>query len=219
MDSKCHSCQNITFFDDYCEGNVVCYSCGLVTSPLFLNQINSVSHVNQETNILSDIQHLLDKIHVPICYGNQIESYYCKNFTTKSKTSLVFAIYKVLNDLEIPISMKEISNVSSVDKKCLNRVQHENQFINFDSNAIVEKYCVMLGLNFKTITLIKNKINSLPISGHNPNSILASVIYQICKEQKIKISIKHIAEITSVSCISIQRYNTFYKKIKNVYGS
>lgn len=206
------SCSHLKVSDDYHEGTVVCLSCGLVLSPLFLNQLSNVQQLDSQKDVLTDIENLLDRIHIPICYSNQILSYFNKNFTTKSKQALIYASYKVLNDLDIPISMKEISNVSSISKKSINKVQQINSFVNLDSNIIVEKYSKLLGLCFKTITLIKKRLTSVPISGHNPNSIIASVIYQVCKEKKLKISIKKIAEVTSVSCISIQRYNKFSKK-------
>lgn len=218
MDSKCYSCHQVSLIEDYHEGQVVCSSCGLVNSPLFLNQINSVNHAPQdlEPKDLTEIKHLLDRIHVPLCYAYHIESFYSKNFTTKSNQSLVFAVYKVLNDLDIPISMKEISNVSNVDKKKLNKAQIQNQHVNLDQVMLVEKYCKLLGLCYKVETLIKNKLKTLPISGHNPNSALASIIYQIAKEKKLKISIKKVSKVTNVSAISIQRYNNF---LKNDNGS
>lgn len=212
MVNEYHLCQHLSLIEDHREGQIVCCNCGLVTSPLFLNQIYNVRPNVFQEDVLTEIQHLLDRIHVPICYGNQIESYYSKNFTTKSKNSIVFAVYKVLNELGIPISIKEISNISSVNKKSLNRAQNENNFVILDSTALVEKYSKMLGLSFKTTTVIKNNLTTLPISGHNPNSILASTIYQVCKKLKKKISIKQISLITNVSCISIQRYNNFSKK-------
>jgi transcription initiation factor TFIIIB Brf1 subunit/transcription initiation factor TFIIB len=167
-----------------------------------------------QTDILSDIQNLLDRIHVPVCYAHQIESYYKKNFTTKSKNSIIFSIYKVLNDFQIPISLKEISNVSNVTLKKLNKAHIEDSFVKRDTNVILDKHCALLGLCYKTTTLIKNRLVTAPISGHNPNSVLASLIYQVCRELKKKISIKKISEVTSVSCISIQRYNNFSKKLK-----
>jgi len=183
-------------------------------SNLFQHQIERMTHCETQKDILTDIQNLLDRIHVPICYANQIESYYTRNFTTKSKNSVIFSIYKVLNDFQIPISLKEISNVSNVNMKKLSKVHIEDNFVTRDTNVILEKYCALLGLYYKTTTLIKNRLLTTPISGHNPNSVLASVIYQVCRDLKKKISIKKISEVTSVSCISIQRYNSFSKKQK-----
>lgn len=217
MHTDYRSCQHINIIEDHHEGTVVCVGCGLVLSNLFQHQIDCLmthSETQTQTDILSDIQNLLDRIHVPVCYAHQIESYYKKNFTTKSKNSIIFSIYKVLNDFQIPISLKEISNVSNVTIKKLNKAHIEDSFVKRDNNVILEKHCALLGLCYKTTTLIKNRLVTAPISGHNPNSVLASLIYQVCRELKKKISIKKISEVTSVSCISIQRYNNFSKKLK-----
>jgi transcription initiation factor TFIIIB Brf1 subunit/transcription initiation factor TFIIB len=212
MSNEFSACEHLNLTDDYHEGTVVCLSCGLVISPLFINQLSSVKQLQFQEDISTEISNLLDRIHIPICYSNQILSYFNKNFTTKSKHALIFSSYKVLNDLDIPISIKEISNVSSVSKKNINKVQQNNSFVHFNSNTTVEKYSKILNLCYKTTTLIKKRVASVPVSGHNPNSVIASVIYQVCKEQKIKASIKKIAEVTSVSCISIQRYNNYSKQ-------
>lgn len=214
MHTKHHSCQHDSVIEDHHEGTIVCISCGLVLSNLFLHQIERMTHCETQKDILTDIQNLLDRIHVPICYANQIESYYTRNFTTKSKNSIIFSIYKVLNDFQIPISLKEISNVSNVNIKKLNKAHLEDSFVQRDTNVILERYCSLLGLCYKTTTLIKNRLVTLPNSGHNPNSVLASLIYQVCRDLKKKISIKRISEVTNVSCISIQRYNSFSKKLK-----
>jgi transcription initiation factor TFIIIB Brf1 subunit/transcription initiation factor TFIIB len=157
MSSEYSSCKHLNNIDDYHEGQVVCLSCGVVVAALFINQVNNIQQFNFQEDISSEIQNLLDRIHIPICYANQIISYFNKNFTTKSKQALIFSSYKVLNDLGIPISMKEISNVSSVTKKSITKVQQANNFVNFDSNTIVEKYSNILGLCYTTTTLIKKR--------------------------------------------------------------
>jgi len=217
MDITDGPCKHLSQIEDHHEGTIVCISCGLVLSSLFLEQVESVTQISEKENkYLTEIQNLLDKIHVPICYGYQIESYLCKNFTIKSRQALVFSIYNVLNKLDIPISLQEVSNAMSIKKKLLNRVKCDYNCVTLDSINQVDKYGGMLGLPYNTVALIKRKLSSVPVSGHNPNSVIASLIYQVCKKSKLKLSLKRVSEITSISCISIQRYNNFYN---HVYGS
>lgn len=214
MDSQHCTCEHEEVIEDYREGTVVCTACGLVLSSLFLHQIVNLSEQRAEVDeqLLSDIQHLLDRIHVPLCHAYRIESYHKKNFSCKTKQSIAFSVYKTLNEIGVPLSMREVSNITSVKKVSLNRVQCEDTLMQIDSGILVEKYSKMLGLSYEITTLIKKELACSPISGHNPNSVLASLIYQVCKRSKIKVSIKKVAEVTSVSCISIQRYNNFFKK-------
>lgn len=219
MDTRDSPCQHLTPIEDYHEGTIVCTSCGLVLSSLLLQQVESVSQISEKENkYLTEIQNLLDKIHIPICYGYQIESYLLKNFTIKSRKALVFSIYNVLNKLDIPISLQEISNATSIKKKILNRVNCDYNCVSLDTSNQVEKYGSLLGLSYKTVSLIKSKLTTLPVSGHNPNSVVASLLYQACKKSKSKVSLKRISEITSVSCISIQRYNNYYNHVHSSQG-
>ena len=209
MDFAETDCAHLNQVDDLREGTVVCLTCGLVLSNLFLDQISSPSQQQSLTEevSLTEIQNLLDRIHIPTSYGHFIMNFLKKNFTIKSKQAIAFSVFKVLNDMDIPVSLKEISLTTDVYKKALNKAQKHDQFVNVDFGDIVEKYARFLNLPFKTISLIKEQIKEAPTTGHNPNSVLASILYKVCKKEGRKISIKKIADLTKVSSISIQRYN------------
>jgi response regulator of citrate/malate metabolism len=70
---------------------------------------------------------------------------------------------------------------------------------------MLEKYCVMLKLDFKDYSVIKETIQRSLKTGHNNLTIIGANIYLHCKERK-KIPIKVIARTLNISCISIQRY-------------
>ena len=210
------SCQHLETLDDFHEGSVVCTLCGLVISPLFSDFVPSIPCYQEEINstesfCLNEIKNLLDRIHVSTCFATRILTHLRMNFTTNSRRNVVYSVFKVLNELNIPISLKEISHVSNLSKKTLHQVQSHNEVIDVDFSDVVEKYARLLNLSFETIALIKAKIKNSTGSGHNPNSVLASTIYQICKSTGQRISMKKIAQVTQVSCVSIQRYNKFIK--------
>lgn len=209
MDFAEASCEHLNQADDLREGTVVCLTCGLVLSNLYLDQISSPSQQQSLTEefSLAEIQNLLDRIHIPTSYCHFIMKFLKKNFTIKSKQAIVFSVFKVLNDMDIPISLKEISLSTNMQQKTLNKAQKHDQFVNVDFGDVAEKYARLLNLPFKTITLIKEQIKEAPTTGHNPNSVIASILYQVCKKEGRKISIKRIAALTKVSSISIQRYN------------
>lgn len=215
MDFAEHNFEHLTQVEDHREGALVCSNCGLVVSSLFLNQISNLSQLETDTYdfILKEIQDVLDRIHIPVCYAPHIRYYFIKNYKQKTPQAISFSIFKVLNDQGISISMKEISQATQIPKKTLSKAQNLNQFVSINYSEVMEKYVKALNLTFETITVIKEKINNAPQTGHNPNSIIASIIYQICKQRKIKTSIKKISEVTHVSSISIQRYNNFCKKL------
>lgn len=214
MDFRDRLCQHLNLVEDIHEGSVVCSLCGLVLSPLFIDQISHGSNcsndrLSTENFNLSEIKNFLDRIHISSCFAPKINAHLNKNYTIKSRHALVYSIFKILNEMNIPISMNEISQASNVNKKNLHQAQLHNDVVNIDFSDIVEKYAKLLNLNFETLTLIKERIRNSPKSGHNPNSVLASTIYQVCKLLKHRISMKKIGQVTKVSCVSIQRYNKF----------
>ena len=52
--------------------------------------------------------------HISTCFAVRIEDHLKENFTTKSRQSLVYSVFKVLNEMQIPISLKEISQASNL---------------------------------------------------------------------------------------------------------
>lgn len=216
MHFKERSCQHLNLVEDWHEGFEVCTSCGLVLSQLFMNQMQksetSEQNLKDEKNVsLEEIRNLLDRIHISTCFAAKIEAYLKENFTTKSNQALVYSTFKILNELSIPISLKEISLASNLSKKILHKVQSNNEVVHVDFSNVMEKYARLLNLSYETITLIKERIINSPNSGHNPNSVIAATIYQICKITEQPISMKKISLVTQVSCVSIQRYNKFCK--------
>jgi transcription initiation factor TFIIIB Brf1 subunit/transcription initiation factor TFIIB len=215
MDFAENNCEHLTYADDPHEGTVVCLNCGLVLSNLFSDQISNLEQQQQQRSTedfcLNEIQDLLDRIHIPACYGHHIKNFLKKNFTTNSKKAIAFSVFKVLNDMDIPVSMKELSLATDLHKKTIHKAQTLDHVVSIDFSEIVEKYTKLLHLPFETTTVIKEKILTAPVTGHNPNSVLAAIIYQVCKAEKRKVSIKTISAVTKVSCISIQRYNKFTK--------
>jgi len=205
-------CEHLNEIEDQQEGSIVCTDCGLVISDQYF-----VAHYTplqpDESNFanirwLEKTKDILDKIHMPLTFAEPIVNRFQIDYKRKTLKNLTFSMYKVLNEvLGVSISLQEISNITGLVKTDIYAAQQFDDNMFMDTSANVEKYCKMLNLDFKTTTLIKARIESVHPSGHSPLTILASTIYLVCKEiKKKKISIKTVANITSTSCISIQRY-------------
>ena len=211
-------CSHFNYAYDYHEGTEVCMSCGLVLAPLFITKFDqhiskTDSNSEKEKQKIQEIEDILDMMHISRIYSNFIFKYFTKNFTVWNVKTTVFCIFKVLNDMGYSISMRELVAVTNVEKKKLSSAQPNNENVEVSFDNIAEKYCQLLKLPFKTITLIKDKIIKSPMTGHNPNSVIASVIYNTLKKEKQKISLKKISNLTNVSCISIQRYNKVIRDV------
>ena len=222
MGDVIRTCEHQQAIFDYREGIEVCLNCGLILSdkvylPDFLHQDNRSNRLNYEANkkthfeILNLIETLLDRMHISLIYVEEIFDFLLSNGDILNEATVMFAIYSVLNTKGVSITMRELSNVSTLSPKQIHRVQKCNQNIALDIHSIMEKYAALLNLSFPVVMKIKEKITLAPASGHNPNSLIAAAIYTVCKECKLGISMKKISTVMQISCISIQRY----KKLLN----
>jgi transcription initiation factor TFIIIB Brf1 subunit/transcription initiation factor TFIIB len=204
-----HLCSHEYVIDDEREGCSVCTSCGLVLEEkLYLPNYNETyfescfqTSVQNETK--QEIKELLHRINLPNTFSNQVEK---KCLEKKNKTkSIPFLLYQTLNENGCPISIKEISAVSGQSNVEIYKHQQKNDVVILRPEEMLEKYCVMLKLDFKDYSVIKETIQRSLKTGHNNLTIIGANIYLHCKERK-KIPIKVIARTLNISCISIQRY-------------
>ena len=121
------------------------------------------------------------------------------------KNLLSYTIYQTLNEIGYPISIKDISAVTGVSENLIYDMQNNAQSIILEPNSLLEKYCKILGLDFKSYSVIKELLPQIS-TGHNPLTVIASNIYKYCKENNLKYSMKDIASTVGISPISIQRY-------------
>lgn len=194
---------------DVHEGHYACTLCGLVMSPYFTVRNDEFRH---ERRANPDIWHkeacdILDRINFPVSYCDKVIRYFNSHFERKDRESLIFSIYKVLNDqFGVCLSLHEICNICGMDKSKVSDKQKVNENVPIDKTILVEKYCAQLELPFKTTSLIKEELLKKSLSGHTPLTVIAGTIYQVCKRLNLKITIKKVALATSVSQISIQRF-------------
>jgi len=202
------------FLDDR-EGHYVCLSCGLVLDNFFDDRhikfsgpLISQSTINKSDRWLEDVCDILDKINIPTRFGADIIHHFKSAHHTKNRQNLIASIYKVLNDkLGVCITLKELSNIlGCVKREIRNRQKPEILNVSVDKDALTEKYCSLLGLDFKSASLIKEEIRKVKKAGHSPTTIVAGTIYLTCKKLRLKKTIKNVSDVTTVSSISIQRF-------------
>jgi transcription initiation factor TFIIIB Brf1 subunit/transcription initiation factor TFIIB len=218
-DNQLNQCPHFYEIEDMHTGDIICLSCGQL-SPIYLQSDinlknnhpqNENTKIKQSNNEIEEINSILDRIHVSTSYSEHIMKYYTENYDKKGNENLIMSIYVTLNRMGIKISLHELSLSTGVSKSHLFVAQKPNFNINICSETLSEKYCQLLRLDYKTITLIKEKLKHSKMTGHTPMTQIAGTIYHICNSIGKKISIKKIALITNISPISIQRYNKILK--------
>jgi transcription initiation factor TFIIIB Brf1 subunit/transcription initiation factor TFIIB len=192
---------------DYHEGTIVCTDCGHVLSEnMYIEKSFELKNTTTCTDI-EDIKELLERLNFPTIFAQEIYENVKKGLESKkSKKYLIpFSIYKTLNEIGYPISIKDISSVSGIPENYIYDMQNNEDSIILNHISLLEKYCTILGFDYKTYSVIKELIPDLK-TGHNPLTIIASTIYKYCKENKLKYSMKYIASIVGISSVSIQRF-------------
>jgi len=205
-------CQAEDLIIDPHSSYLVCTKCGVVNETIYQNECREPSgatalHSRKETCVYETIKDILDRIHISTKYADRILRYYFKFYKGFNLRSIVFSCYMVLNEhYDFNISLKYLLNANGFSGESTSRDQRTNENVTLDIAEMIEKYTSMLKLSFKDTSLIKEMIRKKRLSGHTPLTTIASNIYIYCKQNQKKVSIKKIAEVTQVSCISIQRY-------------
>ncbi len=203
MSCEEYTCTHLNQIIDEREGTYVCTDCGLVLENFYLPERSNLSE--KYHNKKSEVKEILSKLNLPESFTSHILNEYDKSDIKVSKKQLLpYIVYSTLNDLNVPISIKDINAVSGFNDSKIYEMQH-NKSIILRPEEILEKYCKLLDFDYKTYSLIKVDLPKKN-TGHNPLTIIASTIYAYCKKRKLKYSMKTIAKTCNTSCISIQRY-------------
>lgn len=214
MDLQSNDCPHNLVITDVINGYIVCHNCGLVLS----DNVYSEEYYKRNNNVdnfkfkndKNDINEIISRLNLPDKYADLVLNEATKIDKIINQKNINDFLYQTLNNEECSVSIKEIENVSEKKKikkrKKKNAIDTNKNIVIFKIEGCLEKYCTLLGLNFKEYTVIKEKINNIEVSGHNPLTVIGSVIYKYCKENRKKISMKQISQILNINAISIQRY-------------
>jgi transcription initiation factor TFIIIB Brf1 subunit/transcription initiation factor TFIIB len=195
------NCSHINQITDEHEGSIICTDCGLViTNQIYFDDIKFEQlHDDEEP-----YKEYLDRLNLPISNISAIEQ-------TKPACISTLASHLYLNiNKTSSVSLKEILSATGAnEKKIVKKTRGHTTILN--KNILLEKYCTQLNIDYRNYTVIKEALEKIELTGHNPLTIIASLIYDFCKKRKVKISMKKVACTTGISCISIQRFLKLHK--------
>ena len=200
-------CSHLNERTDEREGTIVCIDCGLVLSSYFFPEptFQYIKYCHE----MDEIKEYLERLNLPECFCKDIFhnfEMYLQKQNCKKKHLIPYCVYKTLNEIGFPVSIKDISAVSGVSENVIYDMQESENSIILDPTTLLEKYCKLLSLtDYQTFTLIKEKLPENN-TGHNPLTIIASTIYTYCKKNNLKYSMRDIAKTVGISPVSIQRY-------------
>lgn len=206
-----HLCAHRNEIIDEIRGDIICTDCGLVLCDKLLKSYTiqkNESDINFDQKEANEINEMLEKLNLPNCFTHVILNNYQKKkiISKKRKELLPYTIYNTLTTEGWPISVKEISSVSGYKDSEIFGMQ-DDVAIMLEPSLLLEKYCKILNLDYKTYSVIKTGLPSSSLTGHNPLTIIASAIYVYLKNYtKNPLPMKKVAKAVNTSCISITRY-------------
>lgn len=210
MSNSISDCKHINQVVCEREGNIVCTDCCLVISDhVYLDKSDSF-YTNQKHETQNEILEILERLNISQTHAESVKKNmlkFCeegKNNRKNSSDVLAASIYKTFNSDCNVLSIKDISAVSGVSKKKIAKIDKSIHILK--SEHVLEKYCNLNNLDYKNYTVIKGELYKYKILGHNPLTLVGSVIYMHCKKNKIKTSMKNISQTLGISSISIQRF-------------
>ena len=201
MANESNTCKHLNVVIDEHEGTYICTDCAYVISNYFIHdRIINTEFQTQEEN--KDTLEILARLNLPDSF---------KDFISNQNESLVnnaSNIYIKTNEINSVVTLKEMSSITGIKPQKL--AKNMTNVIN--KELLLEKYCTILDIDFKSSTVIKENYLSKEITGHNPLTVVASAIYIYSKKENKKLSMKKISDVFGISPISIQRYLKLTKK-------
>ena len=175
-------------------------------------QSESVKYIHDELkhSVETFLYDVCDKGNIPLSII-QYTLWYVKQIKTQLKIAqkkfkdteiVIYALYESLNRHNLPRTPQELQVYSGILPARLWSIENCLQLKTTPCRAIdmIERYCVILNLDFSDIVTMKGIIKNMFGLGHiHPQCLISVVIYLYCKEAKKDISVRKICQTCGVS--------------------
>jgi len=199
-------CEHVNEIIDEHTGDVICFNCGIIKDRYFQYNTKKLIIDNYKHNPL--VNDMLDKINFSEYFADDVNDK-ISNASSRNLKRIASEIYKIVNEKNSCLTLKTVMNISGLKT---NQIKSNDIHI-LNVENVLEKYTSMLNIDYKTYTVIKEKIKMYKNTGFQPLTIVGGVIYLHSCEIKKKISMKKISSLLGISSISIQRF------VKHVFSS
>lgn len=219
-------CAHRNKIDDEATADEICYDCGLVLGRILTSSWseNEVFHKREESDVFNFIQDVCHNGHFSSDIADRAYSTY-KKTKKKIKTRKIkvtnramaaFAIYKVMEKLDIPRTFDEIEAITGVPQNKIWKVASLSLELSTKEETstekpshptnYVERYCSALNIDYYECKIIKIIVgNMFGFGSYKPSSLVAAVIRLYSLEKKKPLSLKQIAEVCGISSANVHR--------------
>jgi hypothetical protein len=128
-----------------------------------------------------------------------------------SVKKLASEIYNTVNKHNSTLLLKDILNFSHLSPTEIK----SQDILLVNLSEILEKYTKKFNIDYKTYTVIKDKVDKFKNTGFQPLTIIGGIIYLHFLNIHKKVSMRKISEILGISSISIQRFLKYNHEISS----
>jgi len=196
--------------------------------PLFkrLLKVNTLSKLkeNKERNInqaLIEIDRVSSILNLPNVVKEKASQIYRQSYNKKYikgrniNNYSTACVYTSCRLLELPINIKQLVDVTQTDKSHISKAYRtlistcsEKPSTN-RAEIYIPKITGKLNLNLdverRSLEILKREKNRGNVTGRNPNGVAAAVVYLACREMRIKVNQRKVAEAADSSEVTVRK--------------
>jgi len=215
------SCLHFSEVIDHHEGTIICVECGVVKDVIY-ESINISKDLDLKKDSLCQVKNFMEQLHVPEKFSELVSNNLSRskdmNSTMCNKRKRIISvkklateIYNTVNSNNSHLLLKDVLNFSHLSTHQIK----SKDILLVNLSEIVERYTKKFNIEYKTYTVIKDKVEEFKNTGFQPLTIIGGVIYLHFLKDKKKISMRKISEILGISSISIQRFLKYNNEISS----
>lgn len=217
------SCLHANEIIDHHEGTIICVECGIVKDVYYdYNNVKNNEDPFIQKDLLCQIGNFVDQLHLPREFIQIINNNISTSKNNKGKIvnqqknkmsvkKLASEIYNTVNKHNSTLLLKDILNFSHLSPPEIK----SQDILLVDLSEILEKYTKKFNIDYKTYTVIKDKVDKFKNTGFQPLTIIGGIIYLHFSSIRKKVSMRKISEILGISSISIQRFLKYNHEISS----
>lgn len=210
----------------------ICLSCGVVcTSRMAFEEVNghSIDLAGRPTEsttpivCIDEALELVSRMHLPqqiidLVFG-RIAGYEKKENITKlfKKNELVtYSLYKILKEMKIPRTLKELESCSGVSSKTIWKI--ESYFCEKTTPLkpidLISSHYILADLNFDDFKTLQKMCQDIGFVNYNPATTASFITHMYLKGKDSKMSLKNICSLFGSNYRSVNQLRGYVKKNK-----
>ena len=200
-------------------------SCGLVcTSGMSFQEVNYNGFSNNNNySEHSEIMELISKMHLPQQIIDPVLKRtlrYEKNDVVKKsfpkKELIVYSLYKILKEMQLPRSLKEIETCSGIPSSILWKIESHlcEKSTSLKPVDLISSHYILFDLDYGDFKVLKKMCEDVGFLNYNPATTASFIVHIYLKKKGNTTSIKNICSVFGSNYRSINQLRWYLRRNK-----